>query len=62
MIDDVLSAMGWSGNYPHCSCCSDGCKMYHYAPCVVPKHREDMELHRARERVAKTIGKLREVR
>lgn len=38
MFPEVASAMGWSGTYPHCPCCNDGCRLTHYAPCVDPAH------------------------
>jgi hypothetical protein len=34
----VTSAMGWGGTYTHCACCGEGCRMTHYAPCVVDLH------------------------
>lgn len=46
MIDDILNAMGWSGLYPHCPCCSPDCTMRHLAPCVNRKHAEAGEAHR----------------
>lgn len=47
MLNEMLNAMGWSGLYPHCGCCSDGCTMKHFAPCVNRKHAEEGEKLRA---------------
>ena len=47
MIEEMISAMGWSGAYPCCPCCPGKCPMKHLAPCVDKKHAEEGEKMRA---------------